>query len=220
MEIQSKKNQVYRMRPRENKDVNGYWSCDEGRLNYKFVNSDRLEKPFIRRGSDVFECTVEEAIAEMRTLLGFKPAGPVDGPATKKAVVLLSATASLEEMFLFRQLAVILNAPVFAARHIPNSVDDRLLRRADRHPNATGAQMLGIRLLNLQTGGGDNGDAVTHALGLDGVLIAVGFNTDVKALEGIVAKTKTVVALAGCKNALTERADLVIPGLTFADKEG
>jgi NADH-quinone oxidoreductase subunit G len=48
----------------------------------------------------------------------------------------------------------------------------------------------------------------------------VGFNTDVKALEGIVSKTKTVIALAGCKNALTERADLVIPGLTFADKDG
>ncbi len=221
MEIQSKKNQIYRMRPRENREVNGWWACDEGRLNYKFVNSDRLERPFLRRGSEVFECSLQEAIAELRKLVGLKPAGPADAPAAKKSVVLLSATATLEEMFLFQRLAKeFLNAPIYAVRHLPNSIDDHLLRRADRHPNATGAQMLGIPVLNLQTGGGDTGDAVTTALGLDGVLITVGFNTDVKALEGIVAKTKTVVALAGCKNALTERADLVIPGLTFADKDG
>ncbi len=220
MQIQSKKDQIYRMRPRHNADVNGHWACDEGRLNYKFVNGDRLARPFIRRGTEVFECSLQEAVVEMRSAMGFKPAGPVDAPSSKKCVVLVSATATLEEMFLFKRLAQeVLNAPIFAVRHIPDGVDDRLLRRADKHPNAKGAEMLGIRVLNMQTAGASV-SAVTDALGSDGVLVAVGFNTDVAAIESIAAHAKTVAVLSGCKNSLTDRAQLVIPGLTFAEKDG
>ncbi len=218
MQIQSKKDQIYRMRPRHNPDVNGYWACDEGRVNYKFVNVNRLHRPVIRRGAEAIECSLPEAITEMRGVLGFKPAGPIDAPSAKQTVVLVSATATLEEMFLFHRLAKEgLNAPIFVARHIPDGVDDRLLRRADKHPNAKGAELLGIRLLDLHHG------AVAHAveaLGSDGVLIAVGFNTNVEALDPIVARAKKVIALAGCTSTLTERADLVIPGLTFAEKDG
>lgn len=220
MQIQSKKDQVYRMRPRHNPDVNGYWACDEGRVNYKFVNVDRLHRPVIRRGAEAIECSLPEAVAEMRIVLGFKPAGPVDAPSGKRTVVLISATATLEEMFLFQRLAKEgLNAPAFVARHIPDSVDDRLLRRADKHPNAKGAEMLGIRVVDLQRGSAA-ATPVVEALGNDGVLIAVGFNTDVAVLDAIVARAKKVVALSGCKSALTDRADLVIPGLTFAEKDG
>jgi NADH-quinone oxidoreductase subunit G len=220
MQIQSKKDQVYRMRPRHNPDVNGYWACDEGRVNYKFVNENRLHRPVIRRGAEAIECSLPEAIAEMRGLLGFKPAGPVDAPSGKKTVVLLSATATLEEMFLFQRVAKeALNAPVFVARHVPDGADDRLLRRADKHPNAKGAEMLGIRVVDLQRPGAD-ASAITNALGSDGVLLAVGFNTDTAALDPIVARAHKVVALAGCKSSLTDRADLVIPGLTFAEKDG
>jgi NADH-quinone oxidoreductase subunit G len=222
MQIQSKKDQIYRMRPRENLDVNGYWACDEGRLNYKFVNQNRLARPFLRRGAEAIECSLPEAVAEMRMVLGFKPAGPVDAPSGKKGVVLVSATATLEEMFLFQRLAQeILNAPIFVARHVPDGADDRLLRRADKHPNAKGAEMLGIRVLNLQPpASGDDASVVTNSLGTEGVLVAVGFNSNIAPLDSIVARAKKVVALSGCKSTLTDRADLVIPGLTFAEKDG
>jgi NADH-quinone oxidoreductase subunit G len=220
MQIQSKKDQIYRMRPRPNLDVNGYWACDEGRVNYKFVNAGRLHTPFVRRGPETFACTVQEAIAEMRKLLGFKPAGPADAPNGKKTVVLLSATATLEEMFLSQRLAKeCLSAAIFVARHVPEGVDDHLLRRADKHPNAKGAEMLGIRVLDLQNGAAAAAPAV-EALGNDGVLIAVGFNTSADALAPVVARAKVVVALAGCESALTKRADVVVPGLTFAEKDG
>lgn len=220
MQIQSKKDQIYRMRPRHNADVNGYWACDEGRVNYKFVNTGRLHRPVIRRGAEAIECSLPEAIAEMRGVLGFKPAGPVDAPSGKKTVVLLSATATLEEMFLFQRVAQeALNAPVFVVRHVPDGADDRLLRRADKHPNAKGAEMLGIRVVDLQRPGAD-ASAISNALGNNGVLVAVGFNTDTAPLDPIVARAHKVVALAGCKSPLTDRADLVIPGLTFAEKDG
>jgi len=55
----------------------------------------------------------------------------------------------------------------------------------------------------------------------DGVLLAVGFNTDVSASVAAAAEAAAkVVAISGCASALTERADLVVPGLTFAEKDG
>jgi NADH dehydrogenase/NADH:ubiquinone oxidoreductase subunit G len=76
-------------------------------------------------------------------------------------------------------------------------------------------------VLDLQTGTPDsNGSAITTALGSDGVLIAVGFNTDVAALAPAAARAKALIMLAGCRNALTDRADVVVPGLTFAEKDG
>lgn len=218
MQVQTKKDQVYRMRPRENADVNGYWACDEGRINYQFVNHDRIVTPFLRRGAEVIECSLPEAVAEMRALFGFKPAGQIDRPSGKKIVVLASATCTLEEMFLLNRLAKeCLNAPVVVARHVPDGVDDHLLRRADKHPNARGAGMLGMRVLDLQHGGADE---LKNQLGSDGVLLTVGFNTHVDAIAPVWKSAARVIALSGCKSALTEAAALVVPGRTFAEKEG
>jgi NADH-quinone oxidoreductase subunit G len=221
MQVQAKQDQVYRIRPRHNADVNGYWACDEGRVNYKFVNADRIRTSFVRHHGETFDCSHEEAITQMRTSLGFTPAGAVEAPPRVKSVVLLSATCTLEEMFLFGRLGQErLGAPVLVARHVPDGVDDALLRRADKHPNAKGAELLGLRVLDLQRNGAGS-DAVVNALGPDGVLIAVGFNTDVSpALDPIVSRAKTIIALSACSTSLTERADLVVAGLTFAEKDG
>jgi NADH dehydrogenase/NADH:ubiquinone oxidoreductase subunit G len=122
-------------------------------------------------------------------------------------------------MFLFKRLAAeCLNAAIFVVRHVPDGVTDRLLRRSDRHANAKGAEMLGLRVLDLQAGA--DASPAANALGADGVLIAVGFNTHVEAIGSVVARARKVIALSGCKSSLTERADLVVPGLTFAEKDG
>jgi NADH-quinone oxidoreductase subunit G len=222
IQVQSKNDQIYRIRPRHNADVNGYWACDEGRLNYKFVNADRIHTPLVRRGTETYDCSLQEALAEMRTLVGFEPAGPVSAPPSRNVVVLMSAACTLEEMFVFGRLAKEhLAAALFVARHVPDGADDALLRRADRHANAKGAELLGLRVLDLQRTGAPDAGVVVDAMGAEAVLVAVGFNTHVSpALDSILARAKRVVAVSGCVTALTRRADLVLPGLTFAEKEG
>jgi NADH-quinone oxidoreductase subunit G len=219
MQIQTRKETVFRMRPRHNPDVNGYWACDEGRTNYQFVNQGRISTPFIRKGGETFLCSLQEAVAAIRAAFGFRPAGVADAPA-RRGALLLSATCTLEEMFLFDRLAQeCLKAPVFVARHVPDGVTDALLRRADKHPNVKGAELLGLRVLDLTSGA--DASVVTGALGGDGVLVAVGFNTDVSpALDSILADSRRIIALSGCASVLTERAELVVPGLTFAEKDG
>jgi NADH-quinone oxidoreductase subunit G len=215
-QVQAKDGKIRRMRPRHNPDVNGYWACDEGRLNYKFVNENRIRRPLLRREDGTYEASYEEANAEMRRLLGFTPGGKVEGKAAK-AMVVASATCTVEEMYQLKKLSQGLGAPMFVARHIPDGVDDSLLRRADKHPNARGAELLGLTVVDLK---GDD-DAPLGDLGGDTVLIAVGFNTDVTpALTAAAQKAAALITLAGCENALTDAANLVIPGLTFAEKDG
>lgn len=215
-QIQAKDGKVRRMRPRHNPDVNGYWACDEGRLNYKFVNENRIEQPLIRRDGSTWEATREEARAEVRRLLGFAASGKAEGSAAK-AMVLASATCTVEEMYQLKKLAAGLGAPMYVARHVSDGVDDSLLRRADRHPNVKGAELLGLTVVDLK---GDD-DSPIGDLGGDTVLIAVGFNTHVTpAIETAMGKAAKVIALSACVTSLSERADVVIPGLTFAEKDG
>ncbi|MGD8413144.1 MAG: 2Fe-2S iron-sulfur cluster-binding protein, partial [Candidatus Latescibacterota bacterium] len=150
MEIQSKRHKIYRMRPRYNPEVNGYWMCDEGRLNYKFVNENQITHPTTRKGGEATSTSYEEAMGEVRRSLGFEPAGVASGAPGSPTLVLVSASCTLEEMYQAKRLATqYLKGAVFAVRHVPDGVEDQLLRRADRHANTNGAQLLGINLLDL-----------------------------------------------------------------------
>jgi len=226
IQVQARDGRIHRMRPRHNPDVNGYWACDEGRLNYKFVNEGRIHRPFVRRGAETYEASYEEAIAEMRSLLGFPPAGKVDGPSSVKAAILASAGCTLEELYQLKKLSRGLSAPLFVARHVPDGEDDRLLRRADKHANVRGAELLGLTVLDMNGEDGAVPPTLAEAIGAggaraDGVLVAVGFNTHVSAaVEAAAEAAAKVVALSGCETSLSERADLVVPGLTFAEKDG
>jgi NADH-quinone oxidoreductase subunit G len=217
-QIQGKDGKIRRMRPRHNPDVNGYWACDEGRLNYKYVNENRITSPRLRRGDEVFEASQEEAIAEMRKVLGFAPAGKVeDSGGGADVFIMASCSCTLEEFWQLKKLAAGLNAPLVAVRHVPDGIDDNLLRRADKHPNTKGAELLGIDVVDLQ----GEGATPPEGVGGDTVLLAVGFNGHVG--EGVLAaaeKSAAVVALSACETELTRRADLVVPGLTFAEKDG
>lgn len=125
-------------------------------------------------------------------------------------------------MYLLARLGGAVGAPVYAARHCAPGVDDELLRRADRHANAHGASLLGLSLLELgdDAGGADAGK-VRDALGTGGVLVAVGFNTEVsEALAGLASGAAKTVVLSGCETALTRDANLVWPGVTWAEKDG
>src|SRR5215470_4213433 len=48
--VDSNKDIVYRLRPRENPQGQGHFMCDDGRLGYHYINSDqRLKQPYSRR---------------------------------------------------------------------------------------------------------------------------------------------------------------------------
>jgi NADH-quinone oxidoreductase subunit G len=93
--------QLVRITPRLNPDVNGYWMCDIGRFEHKWVEgSERLTQPLVRGPSGglvaaSWDTAVAGAAARLR-----QGAEGSRGPQ-----FLLSAHASHEEMYLVNRLA-------------------------------------------------------------------------------------------------------------------
>ncbi|RMF71914.1 MAG: NADH-quinone oxidoreductase subunit G [Acidobacteria bacterium] len=129
------RNQVYRITPRENHAVNRWWICDTGRLwgeRLSAARGARLDGP--RAPGDGGDDPWATALAEAARRLG-------EASRTGRVAVLASPRASVEETWLLARLAkgVLGGAPVHLARH-EHGEDDDLLIRADRAPNARGAQ--------------------------------------------------------------------------------
>ena len=132
---------VVRVRPRASLAVNQYWMCDHGRLHYKWMNrGDRIEAPLIREGDALRATDWEHALARAAEL--------VRG-TTGRAVALVSPGASLEALGLLRRVLDrfewIGGFQVVMGDEHPLSGVPNLALRAERAPNARGAELFGYR---------------------------------------------------------------------------
>ncbi|MFQ5511964.1 MAG: 2Fe-2S iron-sulfur cluster-binding protein [Candidatus Krumholzibacteriia bacterium] len=213
IEVDSRDQTIHRLRPRHNPSVNDYWMCDEGRLSYKFVNTDRVTRAVVERGGERFECSLENAVAALRGLLGITDDG--EGVRRVPVVMLASGTCTLEELYALKVLAAALpDGSLYVARHVPDGEQDNMLRRSDRHPNIKGAEMLGVPVVDLR-----GKDAAGPPAGV--VLLAVGFDYGIgEALERFCGSFEKIAIVAARTSALVEKAHVLVPGLTFAEKEG
>jgi NADH-quinone oxidoreductase subunit G len=218
VDVDTRDNKVKRLRPRHNPHVNGYWMCDEGRLNYKFVNDARIRNAAVRRGEEPIETSLENAMNELRNMLGLGVELEEEA-APGELVIVVSASCTLEEMYALKELAARANTSIYVARHVADGEQDHLLRRANRHANVKGAELLGLKIVDYREGAKDE-DGIGD-VGEGAVLFAVGFEYDVAApLEALADKFSKVAVMASCKSGLTDKAHVLIPGLTFAEKEG
>ena len=93
---------LVRVTPRFNPDVNGYWMCDIGRFGYHWVEGDtRLRRPMLKTAAGTLEPTGwSDVLHALRTRVA--PLAAAD-PASLR--VLASAHASVEELFVLKNLA-------------------------------------------------------------------------------------------------------------------
>jgi NADH-quinone oxidoreductase subunit G len=86
-----------RVVPRENEAINEIWIADRERFSYEGVYSeDRLARPLVRRGSEWVQSDWESALTQVAE--GLRARAPDLG-------VLVSPTATLEELYLAQRLA-------------------------------------------------------------------------------------------------------------------
>ncbi len=139
--LDTRDNVVVRVRPRPNLEVNRYFICDHGRMNYRWMNrGDRIEAPLVHRGDrgELHATDWEEALERVATLV--RGAG-------RRAVALVSPRASVEALFLARELFRDREwtgaFQVVMGEEAPLAGVPGLALRAERAPNARGAELLG-----------------------------------------------------------------------------
>jgi NADH-quinone oxidoreductase subunit G len=128
-----------RVRPRPNLDVNRYFICDHGRMHYRWMNrGDRIEAPLVKKDGALHATDWDEAFARILAILR---------GASGKAVALVSAGASSEALAAVKRLLSTFNwtgaFQVVMGEEAPLAGIPNLALRAERTPNAKGAEQLG-----------------------------------------------------------------------------
>lgn len=128
-----KDDKIYRFRPRENQEVNGFFICDEGRLSYKELQENRQLEILLSGQS----CEEAEALEAYRDLV---EAG------NEKIVVLADANLYTEELEMIQAYAQKLGATLYSplASYINDAFGDEWLKSSQRAANAKAVEKLGI----------------------------------------------------------------------------
>jgi NADH-quinone oxidoreductase subunit G len=144
---------LWRVKPRENKEINGYWMCDVGRDTYKFVNikARLLSGKVGKRGS-----WQEVGVADAARSAGLKLR---EMSPDSVALVVTGQYTNEEYQDLFKFFTQTLKSKnIFHWLNNPDKVNefDGLLFRGDRNPNTKGLESAlggkGARWEELQSG--------------------------------------------------------------------
>jgi NADH-quinone oxidoreductase subunit G len=143
--VDSRGQQVFRLLPRENLEVNTAWLCDDGRFNFAFVGApDRLIAPQIRTDGQTQEVTWPMALAQLTDKIRLlRDSGGA-------VAVLGSAQSTCEAQFLLRKLASDAfggAATEFGRSRLGTTGSERsddFLEEPDKNPNTRGALEIGL----------------------------------------------------------------------------
>ena len=208
--VGSRENKVYRYEPRDNDAVNASWMCDHGRLNYKWAQrEDRLKDCLIRdeKGTQkVTWATLSKALIERLN------------QAEKGSVAIIaSARATVEELFLIKQLADHFQAITDCVARQGEA--DRLLVQADKNPNSQGATALGLCFseMGIQIPSIEQG----IASGKIKTLLCLGEDATKAGLDvSLLKQLECLVASDILPNPTVEVAHFVLPGCSHLEKRG
>ena len=205
--IGSREDKVYRYEPRENEAVNSSWMCDYGRLNYKWIGRpDRLAQPQGPNGTLPGWSAVLREVAER-----------LKRAAKGSSALIASARQTNEELYLLAKLAGSVGAVTDSVPRDGES--DKLLLNADRNPNSTGAQLLGIAANPI----GSNLPKIAEGIRSGQIKTLIIFGEDVTKCgigADLLNKLDTLVVSDILPNATTRAAQYLLPGCAHAEKRG
>ncbi len=221
IKIYFNKEGFFRVKPFVNKDVNGYWMCDDGRDLYKFINRDQR---YLKAGQKVEEewTSVVPVVAVKNLISQLKKGG-------SGVAVVLTGQYTTEEYE--RVLDVCKNdietKNIYHWINNPDSFNyfDGLLIRGDKNPNTKGL------LKVLKENGIDKGWADLESSLQSGsvkVIVVAGpdnlsFYRDMDEKVGLFSQAKQVIWLQTARHPALEKLPLnswIIPMKSLVEKEG
>jgi len=203
---------VFRIRARENPDVNKFWICDFGRYGYRYLDEDRQEKILLKKGGKDTELSWEKArlylVEKIKSLLFMKK--------RSRLAVILHTWLTNEELFLahkiFRQGLGLENIYIVDP---PAGKGDGFLLTEERTPNSRGAREIGFSAVPLDL---ESLATTTDILLLFGSFLESRFS--LADIQRAFDRIRTKVLLTPHKSGLDGLVDIVIPTLLVAEKEG
>jgi NADH-quinone oxidoreductase subunit G len=203
MMVETRDNMVVRLRPRSNEDVNKYFMCDYGRLNYRWMNrTDRLEAPLVRHGDRLSAAEWDVALSAAAKALEGKRVHAVVSPSlSNEALYLVARILDRREGTGAFRVERGTEAPLVG-------VEDLALR-ADRAANVHGAELLGFRRSDSPLAGLRGGDALLFV------------DADPSVLEiGDLGRATSVVVIGTALPEILRTADAVLPIANMVEEEG
>lgn len=215
IKIGVRNNEILRLEPRENLDVNQYWMCDKGRLEtYAHVNSaTRIKSPFVKRNGKLIEAGWDEAVAQIASdLKNYLP---------EEIFGIGSAYSSIEDNYLFHKFLtkIIKTSGIDYIPHIEPDSEDSILLKSDKTPNSRGLQELGITPIDV----GQNLSTVAAAIKERKIKVLYVMNDNIFTLPQLAAVAgylDMIIVHATNINKTTEIAKIVLPCSAFAEING
>jgi NADH-quinone oxidoreductase subunit G len=209
--VDHRDDEVHRLRPRRNVEVNKSWMCDIGRVEYKEIALDtRVVAARVRGASGWTETTVATALDAVADKI--REAG-------KSVAFLATPQATNEDVYLLRRLADktggMLDFRVGNPQDKVQVREDNVLLRADRNPNTTGCLDQGI--------GRSGVDAILKACASGSVKALVLQGGDLlknPAVAEAAAKVPFVAVMASHERPELEKVHAVLPAAVWAEVDG
>lgn len=203
------RNEIQRYRPRYNPEVNDYWMCDEGRLSYKEVHTDRLLQP-MSNGAELswhaVSGVVADKLAEAQNL-GF----------------VLSPQASSEDIFMARRfIQDVLGTDKLYMGGKPDGFQDDLLIKADKNPNRRGIEAVFGGLSTIRSFDqliADIESGAVTSLFMMGTEIPCDEDTRQRFLDAV-PRLDLFILQALHRSELYEMAHIALPACSHAEKNG
>lgn len=230
--LDTNKNVVYRLRPRENPKAQGYFMCDDGRLGYHYVNSgDRISKPQMNSEPGSNGNSWKDIIPALRADLK-----AITTKETNGIAAMLSPFLTVEEAYLLASFiksisanAVLVLGPIPVIGeddHYPKTRGTTALKpkftiRNEKCPNKKGVEEV-IRHFEKKVV--PVADYLNQSIP-DAMFIAAGYPSEHGSwidsnLLSLFKKVKLLITQDLFPSELTSASKYVIPSAAFSEKEG
>jgi NADH-quinone oxidoreductase subunit G len=211
--IWTRGNEIFRITPRENNDVNSAWIPDSHRLAFHEIHSEhRLTQALVRgNGSSATHAPAPMAKAISEAAQGFQ------NLSGDQIAIIASARSTNEELLLVKKIKEALGTDNLVLIGRFGESDGKLIS-ADHNPNTTGAKLIlgddNPFAKYDQIKGDIESGKIKAILAIQEDLTKSGFESET------LSKLDHLVSLGILSNATAGCANVVLPGASFAEKRG
>lgn len=203
---------IYRLRARENPQINNYWLCDFGRYTYSYLERNRATQVLARENGHL----VEDDWAPQLDLLAKKLKELYLKKRTNQIAVIFNSALTTEELYLIKKLfAEELPEIKLYLLDPEDGEGDGFLLTPFRTPNLNGVKLIGLHPQPFSVA------SFPEELGLIIILAYLPLGDGhYQALKPVLEGETYSVLMTAHQTSLMDKVDLVLPTLLPQEKEG